>query len=117
MFSEPDDFASRRFQAYLFHRLLEEKTVFGHLDRAHLRSDHFDAVRFEYSRFCELDRDVQRCLSADCREQSIGTFALDDGFNKVLGQRLHVGAIGQFRVGHNRRRIAVDEHHLEPFGP
>ena len=32
------------------------------------------------------------------------------------GQRLDVGAVGQLRVGHDRRRIAVDEHDLEAFG-
>ena len=32
------------------------------------------------------------------------------------GQRLDVGAIGRLGVGHDRRRIAVDEHDLEPFG-
>ena len=31
-------------------------------------------------------------------------------------QRLDVGAIGQLRVGHDRRRVAVDEHDLEPLG-
>ena len=32
------------------------------------------------------------------------------------GQRLDVGAVGQLRVGHDRRRIAVDEDDLEPLG-
>ena len=31
-------------------------------------------------------------------------------------ERLDVGAIGDLRVGHDRRRIAVDEDDLEPFG-
>ena len=31
-------------------------------------------------------------------------------------ERLDVGAVGQLRVGHDRRRVAVDEDDLEPFG-
>ena len=31
-------------------------------------------------------------------------------------QRLDVGPVGQLRVGHDRRRIAVDENDLEPLG-
>src|SRR5207248_10499373 len=30
-------------------------------------------------------------------------------------QRLDVGAVGELGVGHDRRRIAVDEHDLEPL--
>ena len=31
-------------------------------------------------------------------------------------QRLDVGAVGELRVGHDRRRVAVDEDDLEPLG-
>ena len=31
-------------------------------------------------------------------------------------ERLDVGAVRQLRVGHDRRRVAVDEDDLEPFG-
>ena len=32
------------------------------------------------------------------------------------GERLDVGAVGQLGVGHDRRRVAVDQDDLEPFG-
>ena len=35
---------------------------------------------------------------------------------QIGGERLDVGAVGQLRVGHDRRRVAVDEHDLEPLG-
>ena len=31
-------------------------------------------------------------------------------------QRLDVGGVGHLRVGHDRGRVAVDQHDLEPFG-
>ena len=31
-------------------------------------------------------------------------------------ERLDVGRVGQLRVGHDRGRVAVDQHHLETFG-
>ena len=64
----------------------------------------------------EIHREVERGLAADRRQQRVGTFALDDRREHLRRQRLDVGAVGQLRVGHDRRRIAVDEDHLEPFG-
>ena len=39
----------------------------------------------------------------------------DDLLERFRRQRLDVGAIGQLRVGHDRRRVAVDEHDFEAF--
>ena len=32
------------------------------------------------------------------------------------GERLDIGAVGQFRVGHDRGRIGIDQHNFDPFG-
>ena len=64
----------------------------------------------------EVDREIERRLAADRRQQRIGTLALDDRREHFRRQRLDVRAIGEIRIGHDRRRIAVDEHDLEAFG-
>ena len=75
-----------------------------------------DAVPLEHARLAELDREVERRLAADGRQQRVGLLALDDLLEHLDGQRLDVGAIGDLGVGHDRRRIAVDEDDLEPLG-
>ena len=58
----------------------------------------------------------ERGLAADGRQHRVGPLALDDGRQHFRRERLDVGAIGQLRVGHDRRRVAVDEDHLEALG-
>jgi hypothetical protein len=36
--------------------------------------------------------------------------ALDHLRHRAWQERLDVGAVGEFRVGHDRRRVRVDEH-------
>ena len=66
--------------------------------------------------FGEIDREVERGLAADGRQDRVGPLARDDRLEEVHRERLDVGAVGQLRVGHDRRRVAVDEHDLEPLG-
>ena len=44
-----------------------------------------------------------------CREQGVRALPLDDRGERLDGQRLNVGPMGQLRIGHDRRRIGVDE--------
>ena len=60
---------------------------------------------------------VQRRLSAHRRQERIRSFAFDDAFHHFQGDRLDIGAIGQFGVGHDRRRIAVDQDNAIAFFP
>jgi len=39
----------------------------------------------------------------------------DDACHGLRCHRLDIGVIGHLRIGHDRGRIAVDEHHLVPF--
>ena len=64
----------------------------------------------------EIDREVERRLAADRRQDRVGPLALDDRLEELRRERLDVGAVGQLRVGHDRRRVAVDEDDLEPLG-
>ena len=64
----------------------------------------------------QLDREVQRGLAADGRQHRVGLLADDDRFEHLDGQRLDVGPVGNLRVGHDRRRVAVDQDDFEPLG-
>ena len=107
---------SRHVEADLAHRVLEQLAVFGDLDRVDRRADQLDAVLLEHAVLGELDREVERRLAADGRQQRVRPLALDDRGEHFRRQRLDVGAVGELRVGHDRRRVAVDEDDLEPFG-
>ena len=58
----------------------------------------------------------KRGLAADGRQDRVGPLALDDRGEHFDRQRLDVGPIRQLGVGHDRRRVAVDENDFESLG-
>ena len=98
-------------------RVLEQQAILGDLDRLDRGANQLDLKSVEHAGAGEIDGKIETGLSADRREQRVGTLALDDRFEHFDGERLDIGAIGQLGVGHDRRRVAVDEDHLEPLGP
>ena len=103
-------------RAHLVHDLLEEFPVLPALDGVDVRTDEFHAVALEYAVFRQRHSRVQRGLSAEGGQQRIGALLLDDLFDHLGGDRLDVGGVGELRVGHDRRRVAVDQHDPQPFG-
>ena len=110
------DAALRHLDADLAHRVAEQQAVLGHLDRVDLRANQLDVVLLEDAALVQRDRQVERRLSADGRQHGIGLLLDDDGFDHLRRERLDVGRIGQLRVGHDRRRVAVDQHDFEALG-
>ena len=59
-------------------------------------------------------------LSAVCPpsagEQALGSLAGDHGLDRLDGQRLEVDDVGDGRVGHDRRRVRVDEDRPDALG-
>ena len=53
---------------------------------------------------------------SEAGQQALRLLLGDDRLDGLDGQRLEVDRIGDLRIGHDRRRIAVDEDHLQPFG-
>jgi hypothetical protein len=58
---------------------------------------------------------VQRRLAAERGQQRVRLFLDDDLLDDLRIDRLDVSAEGELRVGHDRGRIRVDEHHLIAF--
>ena len=108
------------------HRVFEEQAVFGLLDGAELRADELHVVLFEHAAVGQLDREIQRGLSAHSGQQrkDAGSFIggqhlgfnADDFFQVGAGERLDVGAVGHLRIGHDGGRIGVGQHHFVAFG-
>ncbi len=87
----------RHFQADLAHRILEQQTVFGFLDRFDLGADQLDAVLVQHARFGQIDRQIQSGLAAHCGKQRIWTLLANHFFGERDAQRFDVGSIRQIR--------------------
>jgi hypothetical protein len=57
----------------------------------------------------QVQREVQRGLASERRQDRVGALALDDAGQHLDGQRLDVRPIGDLRVGHDRRRVRVHQ--------
>ena len=77
-----------------------------HLDR---RADELDPEVVEDAGVRERDREVERGLPAEGRQERVRALALEDGRDALEVERLDVGAVGEARVGHDRRRVRVDD--------
>ena len=109
--------AGGRLDADLFHRVAEQQAIFAKLDGVDVRADQLDAVLVEHAGVVQRDGEIQRGLSADGGQNRVGALLFDDLRDRFDGERLDVGAVGHLRIGHDGRRIAVDEDDVEPFRP
>ena len=111
-----DERGSGNFEADFAAGILEPEAVFGNFDGAERGADHFDFVLFENAAFGEFDGKIESGLAADGGKQRVGFFAYDNLLEIFLGERLDVGAVGQFRIGHDRGGIGIDENDFVALG-
>ena len=90
-------------------RVLELLAVLRAPDHLHGRADELDAELLEHTRLRERDREVERGLPAERRQDGIRALALEDGGDALEVERLDVRAVGEPGVGHDRRRVRVDD--------
>ena len=114
VFHRVGDAGSRRMQADAGHRILEFQPVLGLLDGVLVGADHLDVVLGQHAVAVQVERAVQRGLPAHRRQHreaamAPGALLGDDLLDHLPGDRLDVGDVGHLRVGHDRRRVAVDE--------
>ena len=103
------DFAFRAFNADFGHGIAEFLPVFGFINHLCLRADQFTAVFFQDPRFRELERGIQRGLSAHGGQQRIGAFLGDDFFHNLDRDGFDIGGIRQPRIGHDRGRVGIHQ--------
>ena len=105
-----DRLAARHVDVQPLHGFLERQAVFAALDGIHADPDDLDAVGIENSLAVEFRGQVQSGLAAQVRQQGVGAFAFDDLGQNLDVQRLDVGDVRHVRIGHDRRRVGVDQH-------
>ena len=115
-FDVGDELRLRRFEADLAHGVFEQQAVFGLLDGVDLGADQLHAVLIEHAGFGQFHGKIQAGLAAHGGEQRIGPLAADDLFEIGRGQRLDVGLVGEIGVGHDGRRIGIDQDHFVAVG-
>src|SRR5205085_2897667 len=64
----------------------------------------------------ELSGEVQRRLAAHRRQERVGPLLAEDLGDPFQVERLEVRAVGEAGVGHDRRRVRVDDDRAEAVG-
>ena len=95
----------------------EALAILGHFDGDQRGSEELDVVALERAACREGHRQVERRLAAEPGEQALRPLLGDDRLDGLEGERLEVDRVGDLGVGHDRRRIAVDEDRPDALGP
>ena len=93
----------------LAHDFLEALAVFRLVDRFGRGADELHAVAAQNAVVRQVHRAVERGLAAHRREDRIGALLFDDARYRLPGDRFNVGRVRRLRIGHDRRRVGVDE--------
>ena len=88
---------------------LERLAVLALLDRLDRGADQLDAVLLQHAGLGQAHRGVERGLAAEGRQQRVGALLGDHLLDELRRDRLDVGRVGELRVGHDRRRVGVDQ--------
>ena len=109
-----DDLRARCAQPTALDRVAEQGSVLGAPDHVDPRTEQLDPQLLQYAGFRELDREVERGLATECRQDRVGPLPSEDVCDALDVERLDVGAIGEPGVGHDRGRVRVDDDRAEP---
>src|SRR5690606_30493326 len=101
----------RALQADLLHGHAEQLGVLGHADGLARGADQLDAVLLQHAVVGQVQGAVERGLAAHGRQQRVRALLGDDLLDRLPVDRLDVHRVGGVRVGHDRGRVAVDQHH------
>jgi hypothetical protein len=113
--------AAGGFAAHLGHDVLEPLPVLAALDGVEIGADQLDVVALQRAVLVQRHRGVERRLPAEGGQQRVDLVAAlgllgDDPLDERGSDRLDVGVVGVLRVGHDGRRIRVDQADLQPLG-
>jgi len=102
-------------QADVLDDLFKAVAFFGFFDGLQIGSEESDFILFQDSHFRQCHSGIQASLSAKRRQQAVRAFLFNNFGHHLRSNRLNVGLVRHFRVGHNGRRIAIDQDHLIAF--
>ena len=103
------DTRTGRTQTNFGHRVFELQSVFGFVDGFWCSANQFDFVFVEHTVAPQVQGAIESRLSTHGGQYRVGALFDDDLLNRLPSDRLDVGDICCGRVGHDRRRVAVDQ--------
>ena len=103
------DTGTRGFQTNFLHRYVETTAVFCFINRIGGRTNHSHAELFQHALTLQLQRAVQRRLTAHRWQHRVRALFFNNLAYHFPVNRLDVGRIGHFRVGHDGRRVGVHQ--------
>ncbi len=108
--------AARHLDAETVHGFLKRDAVFAALDGIDLDADNLDAVFGQNTGFMQLRAKIEGRLAAQVRQQGIWPFLGDNLSQALAVEWFDVGGVGNTRIGHDRRRVGIDQHDLVAQG-
>ena len=96
----------------LFHRLLEQLTVFGAVDGLRLAGQQADAGAVQITGTGQLHGQVQAHLAAQVGQHGVRLFDVQDALHDFQRHGLDVNMVGHVRVGHDGRGVGVEQNGL-----
>jgi hypothetical protein len=99
----------------LFHGRPEELAILRLVDNGQRRPDHLYAVFFKDACLRDGDRGIEPRLAAQGGEQRVGALFGNNLLHRLRRDRLDIGPVRRFGIGHDRRRIGVNEDDLVPL--
>ena len=99
----------RGLKADCRHGFAEQRPVLCLVDRLRLGADHLDIIALEHAHPTQRERGIESRLAAHRRQQGVGPLLGDDLGNHFRCNRLHIGGVRQTRIGHDCRRIRIDQ--------
>ena len=97
------------------HCFLEELTIFALGDGERAGADQLHVVPNERAVAVQLHGGIERGLAAHRGQDRVRFFPFQNRLDDSGVDRLDVSAIGEFRIGHDRGRVGIDEHDLVAF--
>ena len=99
--------------ADLLHGVLEHLAVLRLCDGGRVRAEQLYAHLLEEAVLAQLHGEVQTGLTAEVGQQGVRVLLLDDLLNGLDGHRLDVDLVRHGLVGHDGRRVGVDQNDLQ----
>ena len=103
------DFGCRAVKPDGVHGRAEFIAIFGFMDYIAVGANHFDAVFFEHAHLVKTERGVERSLATKRWQNRIRPFFFNHSRHEFGRNRLDISRIGQLRVGHDGRRIGINQ--------
>ena len=111
-FHRVGNLAAGHFNTKLIHGLLELDAIFAAFDGVNLNTDYLDIVLVQHTGLIEFCAEIQSGLSAQVRQQGVGTLFADDLLKTVHIEGLNVGNIRHLRICHDGGRVGIYQNDL-----